>query len=54
MNDMTPQKMLTDVPTSEIHNELIRREGVSALFLGPEDKITKVVRGPAWAIINRD
>lgn len=54
MNDMAPQKMLADVPTSELNNEIVRREGVSALFLGPDDKITKVVRGPAWLIINRD
>lgn len=54
MSDMTPSLMLSDVPTYELHAELIRREGVSAVFLGPQDEIKKVVQGPAWVIVNRD
>ena len=54
MNAMTPTKTLADVPTVELHAELIRREGVTAVFLGPEERITRVVRGPAWVIVNRD
>lgn len=45
---------LEKVPTCKLHAELIKREGVSAVFLGPDDEIRKVVRGPAWVIVNRD
>lgn len=45
---------LTNVPTCDLHAELILREGVEAVFLGPEDEIKKHVRGPAWVIVNRD
>ncbi|NDK36939.1 BC1881 family protein [Rhodovulum sulfidophilum] len=45
---------LSDVATCDLHNELIKREGVTAVFLGPDDKITKTVHGPAWIIVNRD
>lgn len=41
-------------PTCELHRELLKRAGIDAVFLGPEDKITKTVKGPAWLIINRD
>lgn len=54
MNDMTPHVRLSDVPTCELHSELIKREGVTAVFLGPDDEIKKTVRGPAWVIVNRD
>ncbi len=54
MNDMSPAQALHDVPTCELHRELIRREGVQAMFLGPDDKVTKTVQGPAWLVINRD
>lgn len=54
MNDMTPPLRLSDVPTSELHAELIKREGVTAVFLGPNDTLAKEVRGPAWVIVNRD
>lgn len=45
---------LSTIPTCDLHRELIRREGVEAVFLGPNDKITKEVRGPAWVVVNRD
>lgn len=45
---------LSKVPTCDLHRELINREGVEAVFLGPQDSITKTVRGPAWVIVNRD
>ncbi len=45
---------LTEVPTCDLHQELIGRDGIEAIFLGPDDAITKAVRGPAWVIINRD
>lgn len=45
---------LTNVPTCDLHKELIRREGISSVFLGPEDELRKVVSGPAWVIVNRD
>ena len=54
MNDMTPPARLEAISTSDLHNELIKREGVTAVFLGPEDEIKKTVRGPAWVIVNRD
>lgn len=54
MNDMSPQVDLTKVTTCELHAELIKRDGVTAVFLGPDDRITKTVRGPAWVIVNRD
>jgi hypothetical protein len=54
MNDMSPQVSLTDVPTCELNAELIKREGVHAVFLGPDDKITKSVQDSAWVIVNRD
>ena len=54
MNDMSPTRSLADVPTCDLHEELIRREGVEAFFLGPKDQVTKHVRGPAWVIVNRD
>lgn len=45
---------LSQVPTCDLHEELIKREGVSAFFLGPDDEIKETVRGPAWVIVNRD
>lgn len=55
MNDMAKSVAdLSDVPTCVLHAELIKREGVTAIFLGPEDRINKAVRGPAWVIVNRD
>ncbi len=55
MNDMSPQRIdLAGVPTVDLHRELMKREGVTAIFLGPEDEIKKTVRGPAWVIVNRD
>lgn len=54
MNDMKGHVQLADVPTCELHAELIKRGGITAVFLGPEDEIKKVVRGPAWVIVNRD
>lgn len=45
---------LDQVPTRDIMAELIRREGVSATFLGPYDEMSKVVHGPAWVIVNQD
>jgi|TARA_R110002124_G_scaffold235667_1_gene400956 hypothetical protein len=54
MNDMTPTRSLADVSTCDLNQELIRRDGVEAIFLGPRDSITKEVRGPAWLIVNRD
>ncbi|MGC9368819.1 MAG: BC1881 family protein [Paracoccaceae bacterium] len=54
MNDMYNTVRLSDVQTCELHAELIKREGVSAVFLGPKDEITKTVRGPAWVIVNQD
>ena len=54
MNDMSPVSVLQDIPTCDLHKELIRREGVEALFLGPKDEMTKHVRGPAWVVVNRD
>ncbi|MDE4176357.1 BC1881 family protein [Phaeobacter sp. PT47_59] len=45
---------LSEIPTCDLHAELIKREGVTATFLGPEDELKKVVRGPAWVIVNRD
>lgn len=54
MNDMTPPVRLDEVPTCDLHAEFIKREGVSAIFLGPDDEIKKTVRGPAWVIVNRD
>lgn len=54
MNDMSRAQALKEVQTVDLHEELIRREGVEALFLGPEDEIVKHVRGPAWVIVNRD
>ena len=55
MNDLSPhQTDLSQVQTCDLHRELVKREGVDAVFLGPDDKITKIVRGPAWIIVNRD
>ena len=55
MNDHAPLRAdLSEVPTCDLHRELIRREGVEAVFLGPKDEITKTVRGPAWVVVNRD
>lgn len=55
MNDIAkPAADLSDVPTCVLHAEIIKREGVTATFLGPEDQISKIVRGPAWVIVNRD
>jgi hypothetical protein len=55
MNDVAEVKAdLSQVPTCDLHRELIKREGVEAFFLGPNDTITKEVRGPAWVIVNRD
>jgi hypothetical protein len=45
---------LTNVPTKDLQAEMLRREGVSAVFLGPKDEITRHVQGPAWVIVNRD
>jgi hypothetical protein len=45
---------LSQIPTCDLHRELIKREGVSAVFLGPQDRITKTVQGPAWVIVNAD
>ncbi len=45
---------LSHISTHELHNELIKREGVEATFLGPKDDLTKHVTGPAWVIVNRD
>lgn len=45
---------LSHVTTKDLQAELLRREGVTATFLGPKDEITKNVRGPAWVIVNRD
>jgi len=54
MNDMTPPIQLDRVSTAELNAELVKREGVTATFLGPEDELKKVVRGPACVIVNRD
>jgi hypothetical protein len=55
MNDVAALKAdLSQIQTCDLHRELIKREGVESVFLGPEDSITKVVRGPAWLIVNRD
>lgn len=55
MNDMTPKKVdLSGIPTCDLNRELIRREGVQAVFLGPKDTLSNTVRGPAWVIVNRD
>ena len=54
MNDMAPPISLTDVATVDLHREIIKRDGVTAVFLGPKDEITKTVRGPAWVVVNRD
>lgn len=48
------QRPLSQIPTCELQQELIRREGVEATFLGPRDEITKFVIGPAWVVVNRD
>ncbi|WP_417733329.1 BC1881 family protein [Roseovarius sp.] len=48
------EKHLQAAPTCALNAELLKREGVSAVFLGPEDKLTKVIQGPAWVIVNRD
>lgn len=45
---------LSKVPTCDLHFELIKRAGVDATFLGPDDKLTVEVQGVAWVIINRD
>lgn len=45
---------LADFSTKDLHEELIKRNGVDAICLGPEDRITKTVFGPAWVIVNRD
>lgn len=54
MKDMTPPISLTDFATVDLHRELIKRDGVTADFLGPKDEITKTIRGPAWVVVNRD
>ena len=54
MNAQTSATSLTHVSTRDLHNELIKREGVTAVFLGPDDELKSVVRGPAWIIVNRD
>ena len=54
MDDKLPTQALKEVETADLHDELISRKGVEALFLGPKDEIVKHVRGPAWVIINRD
>lgn len=55
MNDVSELKPdLSQVPTCDLHRELIKRDGVSAVFLGPQDRITKTVKGPAWLIVNTD
>jgi len=54
MNDMPPEKDLRDIPTCDLQQELNRRDGVQCVFLGPEDTLTKTVKGPAWVVINRD
>ena len=51
---MTEVLRLSDVPTCELNAELIKRLGVQAIFLGPNDSLTKEFRGPAWIIVNRD
>ncbi|UOA14489.1 BC1881 family protein [Sulfitobacter dubius] len=45
---------LAEIPTCELNEEIIKRAGVEAVFLGPEDRLVKVVSGPAWVIVNRD
>lgn len=45
---------LANIPTAELHAELIRRDGVRTVFLGPEDRLTHTVQGPAWVVVNRD
>ncbi|WP_410056074.1 BC1881 family protein [Roseobacter sp. HKCCA0434] len=54
MNDITPPVQLAHTLTRDLNDELIKREGVNAIFRGPDDTITKTVRGPAWVLINRD
>ena len=54
MNDISSARTLQDIPTYELQRELARREGVQAIFLGPDDKLTKTVQGPAWVVVNRD
>lgn len=45
---------LADVETCDLNREMLRRDGVEAVFLGPEDRLTKTHFGPAWVIVNRD
>jgi hypothetical protein len=45
---------LSQVSTRDLNAELARRDGVSAVFLGPDDELRRVVRGPAWVLVNRD
>lgn len=55
MNDLSLVTVdLSKVTTAELHQELIKREGVTATFLGPQDSLTQTVRGSAWVIVNRD
>lgn len=55
MNDHFDAKPdLSQISTWDLHRELTKREGVEAVFLGPNDTITKTVRGPAWVVVNRD
>ncbi|WP_108813545.1 BC1881 family protein [Loktanella sp. Alg231-35] len=54
MQDSVIKIDLTNITTCELHRELLKREGVQSCFLGPEDKLFQVVRGPAWVIVNRD
>ncbi|MFG5380111.1 BC1881 family protein [Yoonia sp. R2-816] len=51
---MSSVPTLRDIPTCDLQRELSRREGVQAVFLGPDDKLTKTVQGPAWVTVNRD
>ena len=45
---------LSSIATPDINGELIGRAGVEAMFLGPDDRLTKTLFGPAWVIVSRD
>lgn len=49
---LTPD--LSAVATCHLHDELIRRPGVVAQFVAPDETHAMEVRGACWIIINRD
>ena len=45
---------LSAVATCHLHDELIRRPGVVAQFVAPDETYAMEVRGACWVIVNRD